>query len=402
MITHALAEDRRHRAIALPWQSDVILFIPLDLPRSVDTSAIIPLIDRLQFRRGRLAAELATLADSTAMLRLLNRWEAVIISASDNREADFRTLLLDEHNPGRRDQGPHKTQAADYAALSDAILAEPGDPMTPDEVAHRIRQMHGRLTTTSAIRETSGSYRSHATGAGGFVVDQGRIAPPPPVCIDACMTDLARFIAQPSALPFLLRVAMVWAQLLAIAPFDFGNAMLCHALANLMSAREGYAPLFNAGFLAKGRTKAQTALRAAILDGNWTPWFAYFLQTVDLAIDTVLERVTEVQAILSRWESRLGSTRQHSFAHGAAAIVACRPAITPLTIKTQFGVSNPTARAALQRLVDLGILRPQAKSQKSHIYLAPEIMALFTADPADKPITLTPQPKPAHHRALSA
>ncbi|MCB8882690.1 Fic family protein [Acidisoma cellulosilytica] len=394
MIRQALAPDRRHRTMRVAGQPDLILFSPLDLPRAVDVAPVISLLELVQYRCGRLAANLEALPDASALQRLLNRWDAVILGASGDRRADFCALLISEQQGDGDGDALTIRQGRNYAALSDQILerATQSDPLaSPAQVEARIKAMHARLSAKTAAQGFGGSFRTQVTVAGGFVLDLGRIAPPPPEHIAACLTDVAMFIAAPPPIPLLLRIAMVWAQLIAIAPFEQGNQMLCQALAAEMAVREGYAPLFNAQFVLPEQACARNALRAAILEGVWAPWFCYFLQGVNKAIGKVQDVIESVQTIAAQWERRLDGTRQHSFARATAQWASCQPALTANAVRARFDVSSPTARAALARLVEVGILLGHSESRGRRLYVAPDILAIFS-DQADGPASPEAEP----------
>jgi len=376
--------------------------------RSCEYGAYVPdhLMGRRFFLEGEVAADVAdaeaaivrlnieanALVDTEALARILLRAEAVASSRIEGLEVGARRLLHAEVVRGMHQTAPDVTAAEVLNNIDAMVFAvesiDAGDPITVDI----LLDMHRRLLAGTRLERYGGIARDQQNWIGGSAYNPCAAAfvPPPPEFVNELLEDLCAFCCTDD-LPPVAQAAIAHAQFETIHPFVDGNGRTGRALIHLILRRRGLAlrtlppvSLVLATW-ARDYIDGLTLFRyvgsptsPAAIDGlnTWVGRFASACTRSVADASTYERRAAELEV---EWRERLGSVRANSGTDVLLRILPGAPILTADSAATLLGRTYKPAAAAIQRLVDAGILRQVNIGRRNKAFEAPEVIAAFTA-----------------------
>ncbi|MHB8594535.1 MAG: Fic family protein [Acidimicrobiales bacterium] len=391
------------------WRSDVGgTGLPRKDSRSCAYEAYIPdhLMGRRFFLEGEVAADVAdaeaaivrlnveanALVDTEALARILLRAEAVASSRIEGLEVGARRLLHAEV-VRRMNQAADDVTAAEVLNNIDAMVfavesVSAGDPITVD----LLLDMHRRLLAGTRLEQYGGITRDQQNWIGGSAYNPcaAVFVPPPPEFVNELLEDLCVFCCTDD-LPAVVQAAIAHAQFETIHPFVDGNGRTGRALIHLVLRRRGLALRTLPPVSLVLATWAQTYIDGltlfryigsptspAAIDGLNT-WIGRFASACTRSVadaSTYERRAAELEV---EWRERLGSVRANSGTDVLLRVLPGAPILTADSAATLLGRTFKPAAAAIQRLVDAGILRQVNVGCRNKAFEAPEVIAAFTA-----------------------
>ena len=391
------------------WRSDVGgTGLPRKDSRSCDYEAYVP--DHLTGRRflleGEVAADVAdaeaaiarlnieanALVDTEALARILLRAEAVASSRIEGLEVGARRLLHAEVVRGMN-QAAADVTAAEVLNNIDAMVfavesVSAGDPIT----VGLLLDVHRRLLAGTQLEQYGGVARDQQNWIRGSVYNpcSAVFVPPPPEFVNELLEDLCAFCCTDD-LPAVAQAAIAHAQFETIHPFVDGNGRTGRALIHLVLRRRGLAHRTLPPVSLVLATWAQSYIDGltqfryigsstspAAIDGLNT-WIGRFASACTRSVadaNTYERRAAELEV---EWRERLGSVRANSGTDVLLRILPGAPILTADSAATLLGRTYKPAAAAIQRLVDAGILRQVNVGRRNKAFEAPEVIAAFAA-----------------------
>ncbi len=391
------------------WRSEVGgTGLPRKDSRSCEYEAYVPdhLMGRRFFLEGEVAADVAdaeaaivrlnieanALVDTEALARILLRAEAVASSRIEGLEVGARRLLHAEVVRGMH-QATADVTAAEVLNNIDAMVfavesIDAGDPITVDI----LLDMHRRLLAGTRLEQYGGIARDQQNWIGGSAYNPSAavFVPPPPEFVNELLEDLCAFCCTDD-LPPVAQAAIAHAQFETIHPFVDGNGRTGRALIHLILRRRGLAlrtlppvSLVLATW-ARDYIDGLTLFRyvgsptsPGAIDGLNT-WIGRFASACTRSVadaSTYERRAAELEV---EWRERLGSVRANSGTDVLLRVLPGAPILTADSAATLLGRTYKPAAAAIQRLVDAGILRQVNVGRRNKAFEAPEVIAAFTA-----------------------
>jgi len=340
----------------------------------------------------RLNIEANALVDTEALARILLRAEAVASSRIEGLEVGARRLLHAEVVRGMHQTAPDVTAAEVLNNIDAMVFAvesiDAGDPITVDI----LLDMHRRLLAGTRLEQYGGIARDQQNWIGGSAYNPcaSVFVPPPPEFVNELLEDLCAFCCTDD-LPPVAQAAIAHAQFETIHPFVDGNGRTGRALIHLILRRRGLAlrtlppvSLVLATW-ARDYIDGLTLFRyvgsptsPAAIDGlnTWVGRFASACTRSVADASTYERRAAELEV---EWRERLGSVRANSGTDVLLRVLPGAPILTADSAATLLGRTYKPAAAAIQRLVDAGILRQVNIGRRNKAFEAPEVIAAFTA-----------------------
>lgn len=391
------------------WRSEVGgTGLPRKDSRSCEYEAYVPdhLMGRRFFLEGEVAADVAdaeaaivrlnieanALIDTEAFARILLRAEAVASSRIEGLEVGARRLLHAEVVRGMHQAAADVTAAEVLNNIDAMVFAvesiDAGDPITVDI----LLDMHRRLLAGTRLEQYGGIARDQQNWIGGSAYNPcaAVFVPPPPEFVNELLEDLCAFCSTDD-LPPVVQAAIAHAQFETIHPFVDGNGRTGRALIHLILRRRGLAlrtlppvSLVLATW-ARDYIDGLTLFRyvgsptsPAAIDGlnTWIGRFASACARSVADASTYERRAAELEV---EWRERLGSVRANSGTDVLLRVLPGAPILTADSASTLLGRTYKPAAAAIQRLVDAGILRQVNVGRRNKAFEAPEVIAAFTA-----------------------
>lgn len=247
-----------------------------------------------------------------------------------------------------------------------------------DDVA--IIEMH-RALLAEAAPDIVGGWRGEQVwiGGGGFSPHQAAFVPPHHDRVPGLMKDLVDFLRR-TDLPVIVHAALAHAQFETIHPFPDGNGRTGRALVQGMLRAGGVtrnvAIPVSAGLLSRvdDYFAALTAYRA----GDPSPIVARLVDASFRAIDNGRILVDTLAAVRAQW---LDDTRARA---GSAArrlldLLLRQPVIGIAHAARQLDVSTVSARSAVVRLEEAGVLTRANSGSRNRLWQAPEVLDALDA-----------------------
>jgi Fic family protein len=199
--------------------------------------------------------------------------------------------------------------------------------------------------------------------------------PPPPDTVQMYMDDLVAFTNRDD-LPALVQAALAHAQFESIHPFTDGNGRIGRALINTVLRRRGattriVVPLASA--LVAHRERYFDLLNA-YRRGHVGPLLTSFAQSSRIAATESRTTATRLSEIPSEWKELVRPNRRHSAVTKLLGVLSTAPILSAEDAETLLDAPRSSVFAAINRLHEVGILRPLTDRKRNQVWGAGAIL----------------------------
>ena len=223
-----------------------------------------------------------------------------------------------------------------------------------------IREIHERLMRgVRGDTATPGEFRRSQNWIGppGCTLNDASYVPPPADELMGCLDALERFLHDES-LPPLVHAGLAHAQFEAIHPFLDGNGRMGRLLITLLLVEREILPsplLYLSAYFEASREDYYAHLPAVTQEGAWERWLVYFLRGVQVQADDAIDRRVEIDDLYEEWREALAGV-QSGRPEEVLRLFIGNPFWTVGGIAKELGVAYTTARRAIERLEEAGIV----------------------------------------------
>ncbi len=284
------------------------------------------------------------------LARLILRTEGIASSSVEGLRAPIEEVALAELRPAPGDVG----------WIADNLLAFEAALSTPELRIDTLHSWHTKLMGNSALPDDLiGSFRSSPGWIGGTSPLDAVYVPPPAELIDELMADLIEFATSDAVDP-VTQAAVVHAQFETIHPYGDGNGRLGRILIGWILRSRGVVdrlPPPISVLVARdpgGYLAGLYAFRERSLD-EWVSWFAEIAIRAAHQSDVMID---EVDCVLEDWKTRISGLRSDSTAHVVLEWLPQIPVLNARTLARHVGVSERSARNALEALEQHEVVVP--------------------------------------------
>jgi Fic family protein len=199
--------------------------------------------------------------------------------------------------------------------------------------------------------------------------------PPPPDTVQSYMDDLIAF-ANRDDLPAMVQAAIAHAQFESIHPFTDGNGRIGRALINMILRRRGattrvVVPLASALVVHRER---YFELLNGYRRGEVGPLIASFAESSRIAASESRITATRIGEIPAEWREQVGPTRKGSAVARLLDLLPSRPILSSEEAGHLVDAPRSSVFAAINRLDDVGVLRPLTDRKRDQIWGAGAIL----------------------------
>ena len=356
-------------------------FLPAPLPPPIRWNGeLASALSHADLALGRLAGEGSRFPNPHMFIRSFVRREAVLSSRIEGTRTTFSELLAAEAGArGVADSTDLREVANCVAALEYGLDRLETLPLS----LRLIREIHERLMRgVRGDAATPGEFRRSQNWIGppGCTLSNANYVPPPPDELMSCLDALERFLHD-DGLPVLVHAAFVHAQFEAIHPFLDGNGRVGRLLITLLLAECGVLPtplLYLSAYFEETREAYYAHLLAVTEAGAWEDWLVYFLRGVRLQANDARARIEHLDILFDSWRDDLGATLSPRLEEVLGLFVE-NPFWTVGEIGKTLGVAYTTARRAVDRLEEAGIISLLEASRRNRVYCARAVLAALDA-----------------------
>jgi Fic family protein len=348
-------------------------FIPHPLPPSgwEFPQNLWPLLSDAKRFIGELEGIGSVLPNPGILLRPLADREAIQSSRLEGTYATPRELLLFELQPPEASSESDKTQ--EYREVWNYQRALQHGTTTELPLSLRlIRELHEMLLLGVRGRDkTPGEFRRVQVAIGAT----RRFVPPPPERVQECLSPLEHYFHQETTFDPLVDCFLVHYQFESIHPFVDGNGRVGRLLlAIMLQQRCGLSKpwLYLSESFERHREEYINALFSVSTDADWSRWIEFCLQgTLAHAKETIARcrRLLEVRdSYVKRVADGGGTVRLSKIVED----VFNSPFVRVAALAKRLGVTYPTAKADIERLVQSGVLQ-KLPGVTPNTFYAPEV-----------------------------
>ena len=354
-------------------------FVPPPLPPQIDLSQLQKTLSEANQALGKLNAILETLPDSDLLLYYYIRKEAVLSSQIEGTQSSLSDLLLYE-STGEAVPIRDVVEVSSYVAAFHHGLKriDEGFPLS----LRLIREMHKILLSNDFGKSKQpGQFRSSQNWIGGLRPGNAFFVPPPVSHLMECLDHFEKYLhIKERPYTSLIDAGLIHVQFETIHPFLDGNGRIGRLLIIFFLIMMGdlHKPiLYLSLFFKNNRSLYYEKLNAVRTAGDWEGWLKFFLTGFIETSDQVFEIS---KAISNLYKSDFTKTerlkRARLSAHSVHKLLQKR-AITSATYAAKsLSVSVPTARAALNNLKDLNIVKVKLVG-KEQFYIYTDLINLL-------------------------
>jgi Fic family protein len=253
-----------------------------------------------------------------------------------------------------------------------------------------VRDVHRVLLTGVRGQEKlPGEFRRSPVWLGSATdsPDAATFVPPLHNLIDELFADWERFVNEPTALPVLIRCALMHYQFETIHPFLDGNGRMGRLLVGLMLIQERRLTtplLYLSGFLEQNRREYYDRLQAVRERGEIQQWLQFFLTAVKRQADDAVNRATSLITLRQQYTVEAATSR--SRIGGIVDLMFINPFLTVGRVEKALEMTNQGARNLLRDATNRGWLQQIGSSGRGgrSYWIAHQIWAISE----DKPIYL--------------
>ncbi|MDQ3981509.1 MAG: Fic family protein, partial [Actinomycetota bacterium] len=291
-----------------------------------------------------------------------------------------RALARAESDPARAGAG---TQAAEVLANVDAMVYAIDTAARATGIGlDDLLAIHKVLLEASANPAIAGRFRREQNWIGGneYKPCGADFVPPPPELVEPLLLDLGTFVNAES-LPPLAQAAIAHAQFETIHPFEDGNGRTGRALVQVILRKRGLAPEFVPPISVVLADRKDEYIRGLTeyREDRVVEWIELFCGAAARAASLASEYVTRVAELQEEWRGRLRQTmapRRDAAVWPLIEALPAHPVLTRRTAADVVGRSSVAAGAAIDALVEAGIVTPLSESKRNRSWEASELIDL--------------------------
>ena len=246
-----------------------------------------------------------------------------------------------------------------------------------------LRELHERLLQgVRGETATPGEFRrtQNWIGAPGCTLKEAQFVPPPPDELLPVLDVFEKYIHRDQETPPLIRLALLHYQFEAIHPFVDGNGRIGRLLISLLLVHWGLLPLsllYLSAWFEKYRPQYYRHLLEVSAAGEWMQWILFFLQGVNEQAQDANVRLKQLLALQSDWRKQVTQARSSALLLDIVDMLFEAPVCAIPQVADRLQVRYPSAKNAVQRLVQNGILMPLGETNYGKVFVARDILNIL-------------------------
>jgi Fic family protein len=355
-------------------------FVPNPLPPKLEpTWEMAQAVAQATGSLKQLAGVAHTLPNENLLLRPFLQREAVLSSRIEGTVADLQQFFVFEAEP-EAELAPNFEEIRNYVkALYYGLERSQSFPIS----LPLLKEMHAILMQgVRGQNKAPGEFRKTQNWIGGATPFEARYVPPPPPEMNQALREFEKYLHAPSPIPFLVRLAFIHYQFEAIHPFLDGNGRIGRLLLSLLLCDKELLPrplLYLSGYFERHRREYYDGLLAVSRESAWQEWTLYFLRGVDEQARDAALRATRLMDLWARYRQHLHDANATLSTHRLLDELFVYPSITAKGAEALLDISMRTARLAIDKLCEQGILKESTGKARYRVFMAEEISSILDA-----------------------
>lgn len=250
-----------------------------------------------------------------------------------------------------------------------------------------LREIHRELL--SGVRgqdKDPGEFRRSQNwiGAANCSLKEARYIPPNVEDMETALADLERYMNEGDDYDPLIRIALIHYQFETIHPFLDGNGRVGRLMILLYLMEQGYISkpiIYISYFLKKNQIEYYDRISEVRRKGNYEQWIGFFLEAVSAAAKDSLATIEKLSELHERNLSLLPVTsRKNDNVRRVFDYIEQYPIIDIKRTAAYLGLSYNTVAAAVNKMVQAGILRETTNVARNRVFSYEEYLNILRKD----------------------
>jgi Fic family protein len=360
----------------VPTMDGALAFVPAPLPPAIDYDGELVLaLSRADGALSELSGLGRQLPDPHLLIAPYLRQEAVLSSRIEGTVTTLSELLIDQAGGATTDrERDDLREVRNYVTATEHGLARLAElPLS----LRLVREVHEQLMRgVRGGTSAPGEFRriQNWIGPPGSTLATATYVPPPVPDMMKALSLWERFLNERDTMPVLVQCALMHEHFEAIHPFLDGNGRVGRLLITLfLVARERLSQplLYLSAFVDAHRKDYYDALLRVRTEGDWRGWLLFFLAGVAETSERAARQAATLMDLRERYHELL---RRAPRAVALVDELFRSPYVTIAGAAQVLGVSTPTAKRAMDKLLDAEILEDMGERAWRRVFVAPEIM----------------------------
>ena len=348
-------------------------YIPPPLPPEppIDLAKIFPYLEKATQALAELNSVHKSIPNTSLFIYMYIRKEALLSSQIEGTQSSFSDLMLFEHDQKPAVSLEDVEEVANYVkAIKHGLnRLKGGFPLS----LRLLKEIHSVLLSGGrGSGNLPGEFRRSQNWIGGTRPGNAIFVPPSVDQLDRCLDNFEHFLHDDS-LPILIKAGLVHVQFETIHPFLDGNGRLGRLLITLLLCNSGVLDepiLYLSLYLKQNRHAYYELLQEVRTHGTWETWLEFFLKGIYKSAKQAVNTTHLINSLFEQNRKKIEELGRARFScEQALEYMKKLPQVTAPLLARELGMTAPTARDALNRMVMLGILEEKTKKQRDKIYI---------------------------------
>ena len=357
-------------------------FIPPALPPEpvIDLISLQGLLSKANQAIGKLDGASEILQDSNLLIYYYVRKEAVLSSQIEGTQSSLSDLLLYESNETPSVPIDDVAEVSSYVAALEHGLkrVKEGFPLS----LRLIREMHEILLSKGRGNKQPGKFRTSQNWIGGTRPGNAVFVPPPAERLMECLSNFEKYLhLEERTYASLIDAGLIHVQFETIHPFLDGNGRIGRLLITFFLIMMGdlrEPNLYLSLFFKNNRNTYYDKLEMVRTTGDWEGWLKFFLTGVTETANQVVQTSLAISNLFNKNRQQIDSLKRARIsAHRVHTLLQQKAIVNTINTAETLNISIPTARAALNNLETLSIVKNVTGLGKRRIYIYKELIDLL-------------------------
>ena len=247
-----------------------------------------------------------------------------------------------------------------------------------------IKETHAVLMENVRGQEKSpGEFRHSQNwiGGQGSTLKNARYIPPNPDDMEIAMSDLEKYMNDEDELDYLVRAALIHYQFETIHPFLDGNGRVGRLLITLFLMEKKVMTtqaLYISYYLKKNRVEYYDRMTEVRNKGNYEQWIRFFLSAIYESAEDAIQTIDELVDLHNRnieIVEKIGRASKNTML--VFQCLETTPIIDIGKTAEKLGLSFNTVSAAVNRLIDAGILEQTENASRNRTFAYTEYLDIL-------------------------
>ena len=246
-----------------------------------------------------------------------------------------------------------------------------------------VKEIHLKLMEgVRGEKMKPGEFRTSQNWIGppGCSLADATYIPPPVREMNKALGQWEKFLHSDNSIAPLIKCALMHYQFEAIHPFLDGNGRVGRLLITFYLYEKDYLKypiLYLSDFFERHRNEYYDLLLGVSQNGNWDAWLKYFIRGVAEQSKVAEETGYKILDLQKKYRQQLQKESVSMSVFQLLDMLFLNPFVSLPGVSDYLKITWPTAKASVERLVKLGILKEVSGRKRSRIYCAEELLNIL-------------------------